>query len=201
MTDTAQAQRTMIEAPRTIGQRVRDALVPILAFGANAIIGRLPIRAIRHWYYRRALGWSIAPGATINTGLKIFGGRKGVSIGRNSSIQIDCLFAGVGMAELRIGENVAMAYRTVVILGSHDPQDRGFRSYVAPIVIEDYVFIGANVTILSGVTLGRGCVVAAGAVVIRSVAPYTIVGGNPAKPIGERRQDLEYSTETYWLLH
>jgi maltose O-acetyltransferase len=51
------------------------------------------------------------------------------------------------------------------------------------------------------VTLGRGAVVAAGAVVPKSVPPYTIVGGNPAKPIGERRRDLDYSTENYWLLH
>ena len=38
-------------------------------------------------------------------------------------------------------------------------------------------------------------------VVVKSVAPYSIVGGNPAKVIGERRRDLRYSTETYWLLH
>ncbi|MCC6640303.1 MAG: acyltransferase, partial [Deltaproteobacteria bacterium] len=87
------------------------------------------------------------------------------------------------------------------LLGSHDPHDPNFTATIAPVVIEDYVFIGAGAIITSGVTLGRGCIVAAGAVVSKSVPPYTIVGGNPAKPIGERRQDLDYSTESYWLMH
>ena len=52
-----------------------------------------------------------------------------------------------------------------------------------------------------GVTLHEGAVVAAGSVVTKNVPAYTIVGGNPAKPIGERRRDLDYSTETYWFLH
>lgn len=181
--------------------RLRNAVAAVLAFGANRIIGYVPIRAVRNFYYRKALGWTIAPGASINTGLKLFGGRGRVSIGRNSTIQIECLFAGVGMVDLTIGENVAIAYRTIILLGGHDVRDRSFAGVVSPVVIEDYVFVGAGAIITAGVTLGRGCVVAAGAVVTRSVPPYAIVGGNPAKPIGERCRDLDYSTETYWLLH
>ena len=56
----------------------------------------------------------------------------------------------------------------------------------ADIIIEDDVWIGANVTILKGVIVGRGCVVAAGAVLVNSVPPYSIVGGVPAKIIGIR---------------
>ena len=48
-------------------------------------------------------------------------------------------------------------------------------------IIEDGVWIGANVTILKGVTIGRGSVVAAGAVVTKSCAPYSIIGGIPAR--------------------
>jgi maltose O-acetyltransferase len=199
--DTAGARQRVDNERLSALERFRNAVAPIIAFGANRIIGTLPIRAVRNFYYRHALGWSIAPGASINTGLKIFGGRGKVSIGRNSTIQLDCLFAGVGMTELRIGDNVAIAYRTTLLLGSHDPHDADFGAIVAPIVIEDYVFIGANVVVVPGVTIGRGAVVAAGGVVTKDVAPYTIVGGNPAKPIGERRRDLDYSTEAYWLLH
>lgn len=56
----------------------------------------------------------------------------------------------------------------------------------APVVIEDDVWCGANVTILKGVTIGRGSVVAAGAVVTKSFPPYSIIGGVPAKLIKMR---------------
>lgn len=128
-----------------------------------------------------------------------YGGR--VSIGRNSTVQIGCLFAGVGMADLRIGDNVAIAYRTTIILGSHDVQSPSFAGIVAPVTIEDYVFIGANVTVLSGLTIGEGAIVAAGTVVSKDVPPYAIVGGNPMKVIGERTRELAYDTHTIWLLH
>lgn len=51
------------------------------------------------------------------------------------------------------------------------------------VIVESDVWIGRNVTLLSGVTIGRGCTVAAGAVVNKSVPPYCVVGGVPAKPI------------------
>ncbi|MCK1297319.1 acyltransferase [Bradyrhizobium sp. 24] len=54
------------------------------------------------------------------------------------------------------------------------------------ICIEDDVWIGFGATVLSGITVGRGAIIAAGAVVTTSVSPYDIVGGNPARPIGRR---------------
>ena len=56
----------------------------------------------------------------------------------------------------------------------------------APVIIEDDVWTGANVTILKGVTIGRGSVIAAGAVVTKSFPPYSIIGGVPAKLIKMR---------------
>jgi len=168
---------------------------------ANRVVGLMPGHALRRAFYRTVLGWEIGPGATINTGLQLYGGRGRVWIGRNSTVQIGCLFAGVGMADLRIGDNVAIAYRTTIILGSHDVKSPRFEGIVAPITIEDYVFIGANVTVLSGLTIGEGAIVAAGTVVSKDVPPYAIVGGNPMKVIGERPRDLDYDTRTVWLLH
>ena len=52
-----------------------------------------------------------------------------------------------------------------------------------PIVIEDEVWIGANAVVTAGVTVGKHAIVAAGSVVVKDVPPYTIVGGNPAKPL------------------
>ena len=63
---------------------------------------------------------------------------------------------------------------------------------VGDIVVEDFVWLGHGVIILPGVTLGEGCIVGAGAVVTRNVAPLTIVAGNPAKKIGERNWEEFY---------
>jgi len=57
-----------------------------------------------------------------------------------------------------------------------------------PVNIYENVWIGANVTIVPGVTIGEGCVIGAGAVVTRKFDPLTIIGGNPAKPIGLRNK-------------
>ena len=65
----------------------------------------------------------------------------------------------------------------------------GVNVYDQPVVIEDDVWCGANVTILKGVTIGHGSVVAAGAVVTKSCPPYSIIGGIPAKLIKMRFTD------------
>ena len=64
--------------------------------------------------------------------------------------------------------------------------DEKLPEHDAPVIIEDDVWCGANVTILKGVTIGRGSVVAAGSVVTKSCAPYSIIGGVPAKLIKMR---------------
>ncbi|WP_407650310.1 DapH/DapD/GlmU-related protein [Cellulomonas edaphi] len=79
----------------------------------------------------------------------------------------------------------------------HDPQDAGFRATGAPVVIEDRAYVASRATVLPGVTIGEGAVVAAGAVVVRDVAPYTIVGGVPAREIGTRSRDLTYELGTH----
>jgi len=60
------------------------------------------------------------------------------------------------------------------------------------VVIGDRAWIGSRVIILPGVTIGEGAVVASGAVVTKDVEPYTLVGGVPAKKIGERNRNLTY---------
>jgi maltose O-acetyltransferase len=173
----------------------------LLIAGANQGIARLPGHRLRRAYYRHVLGWKIGRQSSIHQGLVLYGGRGRVSIGERSTIQIGCLFAGVGMCDLTIGNDVAIAYRTTIILGGHEIRARDFHMIVAPVTIEDHVFVGANATILGGVTLGRGCVVGAGAVVGKSVPPYAIVTGNPAKVVGERPHDLDYSAAHEWLFH
>lgn len=181
--------------------RTRDYAVAFLLFLANRIVAHTPSHRLRRAFYRHVLGWKLEPGVTINMGLRLYGGRGKVSIGRNSAIQLDCFIVGAGMVDFTIGNNVAIAYRTMFILGGHSPASPKFEAVTGPIILEDYVFIGASSLIMCGITLHEGAVVAAGSVVTKDVAPYTIVAGNPAKPIGERRRDLDYTTETYWFLH
>ena len=71
----------------------------------------------------------------------------------------------------------------------------------APVIIGDEVWCGANVTILKGVKLGRGCVVAAGAVVTKSFPPYSIIGGCPAKLIRMRFSPQQIIEHEQSLLH
>lgn len=70
-----------------------------------------------------------------------------------------------------------------------------------PVIIEDDVWCGANVTILKGVTIGRGSVVAAGAVVTKSFPPYSIIGGVPAKLLKMRFTPEEIEQHEKMLYH
>lgn len=95
-------------------------------------------------------------------------------------------------APLTIGNNVIFGPAPTIVTGDHRIDVIGkpiFSSYDklpendAPVIIEDDVWVGAHVTILKGVTIGRGSVVAAGSVVNKQTPPYSISGGVPAKTI------------------
>ncbi|MDH5536885.1 MAG: acyltransferase, partial [Betaproteobacteria bacterium] len=139
--------------------------------------------------------------SSIHHGLKVFGGRGRVTIGERSTLQMDCLIVGAGMDDLTIGNDVAIAYRVALIMGSHDIWSPDFRGITGPITIEDHAFIGSGSTILLGVTIGEGAVVTAGSVVTKSVPPFAIVRGNPAHVVGRRTRKLDYSAEHFWMFH
>lgn len=204
MTSRAQStlgQAVLVEAEKGAFGALRHLLRCLILFGANRIVGSLPGHAIRLAYYRRLLGWRIGARSSIHHGLKIFGGRGRVTIGARSTLQMDCLIVGAGMDDLSIGDDVAIAYRAKLIMGSHDIMSSTFQGITGPIAIEDHVFIGTDATILLGVTLGRGTVVTAGSVVTKSTPPFSIVRGNPAQVVGRRPQELDYSAEHFWPFH
>lgn len=89
---------------------------------------------------------------------------------------------------ITIGNNVNIAYGVLIQDSDYHTiyEESKAKPQTLPIVIEDDVWIGANAIILKGLTLGKGCVVAAGAVVTKSVPAYALVGGNPAKVIKEQ---------------
>ena len=85
---------------------------------------------------------------------------------------------------MTIGDGCLIGHNVVFATLNHDenPANRIAMTY-APIVLGKNVWVGSNSTILQGVTIGDGAIVAAGAVVTKDVPANTIVGGVPAKPI------------------
>jgi acetyltransferase-like isoleucine patch superfamily enzyme len=107
-----------------------------------------------------------------------------------------------GMGGITIGNNVRIAAHTTLVTSNHvfdDPdrpiREQGHRS--VGIVVEDDVWIASGARILDGVCIGRGAVVAAGAVVNRDVPPYAVVGGVPARPLRSRRPNARASGDSF----
>jgi maltose O-acetyltransferase len=113
-----------------------------------------------------------------------------ISIGRDTSIGRNALLDG--RDQLTIGKHVSISPDVQLITGSHDVCSKDFAFKSAPIVIEDFVWIGSRSMVLPGVRIGTGAVVAAGAVVTKDVEAFSIVGGVPARRIGDRPRDLNY---------
>ena len=96
--------------------------------------------------------------------------------------------------EVKIGNRVCINDDVDILTASHDVSDPEWQHVKGRIEIEDYVWIGTGAMILPGVSLGRGCVVGARAVVSKSVAPGAIVVGNPAKVVPKKRvEKLNYN--------
>ena len=109
---------------------------------------------------------------------------RNITFGKNVFVNASCKFQDQG--GITIGDNCLIGHNAVLATINHalNPRENRKISY-APIKICSNVWLGANVTVTQGVTIGEWAVVAAGAVVTRDVAPYTIVGGIPAKFIKE----------------
>jgi maltose O-acetyltransferase len=107
-----------------------------------------------------------------------------VRFGRNVIVNRGCCLDIRG--PLTIGDNVSISPEVTILTATHGLNDPSFRVRHQPVTIEDHVWIGTRAVILPGVKLGRGCVVAAGAVVTRSVAELEVVGGIPARHLGVR---------------
>ena len=112
-----------------------------------------------------------------------------ISIGNNCSINTNVQIGSSG-GKICIGSNVLLGPNVVLRASDHGIK-RGIlikkQSHVGgEIIIQDDVWVAANAVVLKNVRLGTGCVVAAGAVVTKSVEPFAVVAGIPAKKISER---------------
>ncbi len=110
--------------------------------------------------------------------------RGEISVGNNCTFQPGCFLGGAGGIE--IGDNVRVAPGVKMYSSDHKFENKEIPVYrqgikLGKIVIEDDVWVGSNVVITKGVKIGRGSVIAAGAVVTKDTPNYAIVGGIPAK--------------------
>ncbi|PIR79692.1 MAG: acyltransferase [Candidatus Levybacteria bacterium CG10_big_fil_rev_8_21_14_0_10_35_13] len=146
-------------------------------------IGFFPSHYIRRFFYR-LFGIKIGSGSAIHTGARFYY-PPNIEIGADTIVGESAVLDG--RDKLYIGSHVDIASEVMIYNAEHDINDENFKALTAPVKIGDYVFIGPRAIILPGVTIGKGAVVGAGAVVTKDVEEFAIVGGVPAKPIGERQ--------------
>lgn len=148
--------------------------------------GNIPFHHVRRFIYR-LFGMKIGRGSTIHMGA-VFYKIKNIEIGMDSIIGENTVLDG--RARLTIGSHVDLASEVMIYNSQHNINSTDFAKVEEvikePVEIGDYVFIGPRAIILPGVKIGKGAIVGAGAVVTKNVEEFNIVGGVPAKVIGER---------------
>ena len=131
----------------------------------------------------RVTGLKMKNTSFIDTGFR-FLNPGNISIGKNVSLgHYNRIWA---FHPIKIGDYVQTAIGVTIISGSHNVDDYHPKLNDQQVSLEGENWIGANVTILGGVTIGRGTIVGAGSVVVKDLPPYSVCAGNPCKVIKER---------------
>ena len=148
----------------------------------------LPFYCIRHLWLR-VFGIKMGRHNAIKRNVEVRFPQR-ISIGDYTTINKGVLLDGRG--GIRIGNNVDIAQGAYIWTVEHDYNSPDYCGRPETVVIEDYVWIASRATILPGVHIGKGAVVACGAIVTKDVPENAIVGGVPAKVIGERNTNYTY---------
>ncbi len=156
----------------------------------NHLFMRVPFFLFRHTCIRRVVS-GFGRQSSVLMGLEV---RKpaNIFIGNHVVINRNVLLDGRG-GRIVIGNNADIAQETNIWTLGHNVHDDFHGDSGGDVIIEDYVWIASRATILPGVTIGRGAVVAANAVVTKNVPSMAIVGGIPARVIGKRKSLLKYT--------
>jgi acetyltransferase-like isoleucine patch superfamily enzyme len=155
--------------------------------------GRIPSHAVRNFIYRNVYQLQLHKRAVLYGGSEIRSPQfieiqEGAIVGDSSILD--------GRNGISIGRHVNLSSGVWIWTLQHDLQSPDFaydhRSAAGQVTIGDRAWISCRVTILPGVTIGEGAVVAAGSVVTKDVEPYSINAGIPSKKIGDRNNNLKY---------
>jgi maltose O-acetyltransferase len=169
-----------------------------LGYLSNHVVNRVPSYSVRRVWYDHAIGIRIGRGSSVQLGVRVWfhgpgqnrrGGPwetagGGSRVGAGTRVNRDCTLDVRG--GLRIGDHVSISPEVVILTADHGRDLPGFPLQHRPVVVEDYVWIGMRAIILPGVRVGRGAVIAAGAIVTRDVEPLAVVAGVPARVVGHR---------------
>lgn len=167
-----------------------------LAYLSLRLVSNIPSHRLRNLLLRRVYGLKLESGAVIYGGFRLRQPSR-IRIGKGSVVGTRCELDGRN--GLTLGRNVNLSSEVLIYTLQHDYRDPQFTTVGGPVTIQDYVWISARAIILPNVTVGEGAVVAAGSVVTRDVAPYTVVAGIPARLIGQRMRNLDYCPADYVL--
>jgi maltose O-acetyltransferase len=193
---------SLVRALRRLPQPVKEALLrgfwPLKGLWecwqdySAEMAGHVPSHAFRLGWYRGINRMKIGAGSSIHRNCRMYFPHR-ITIGEHTVVNYGVLLDG--RSGLRIGNNVSISEGTAILTLGHDIDDPQFGLKGGAVVIEDYVFIGAYTRVLPGVRLEEGAVAAAGSVVTRDVAAYTVVGGAPAKFMRQRQPNLDYQPD------
>lgn len=155
-------------------------------FFFNNCLTNFPNHFMRQLYLRYFLNVKIGDNSFIHMGCR-FDGK--ISIGNNTVIGRKCILNG----EITIRNNVSITAETYIFTSSHYANSSSFECFYKPVVINDYAWVGARAMILPGVSIGKGAILGAASTATKNIPEYTIYAGAPAKEIGKRSTELNYT--------
>lgn len=178
--------------------RARDALIKLARSGAvpdpdyllNHLVNRIPLVGVRmRAYAALGVGFDELSSAHVSLGVEMWLGQR-LSMGARSTIGQRCYIDARG--GIRVEHDVSLSREAALLSATHVPDSPRFAARLAPIHLEHHCWIGMRTLVLPGVRVGEGAIVGAGALVTSDVAPYTIVGGVPARPLRRRQEPMRY---------
>lgn len=153
---------------------------------------RFLILLLRIKKYQKQSGQTINFVCQGNYSLNIIGDLRKFKIDKTSALKSDTVIECSG--GVHIGKYFHTGRGLTIFSTNHNYESEKSIPYdkkviVKPVIIEDFIWCGSNVTIVPGVTIGEGVVIGAGSVVTKDIPKYAIIGGNPAKILKFRNKE------------